>query len=332
MQGEWDKKEPVPQSATEALLTNGHTHLVNGALKSEDSSSETEKLSVDKELRRYRAKSTVNKPQSPSVEIQAKPDPYEFPHSPPKPDPSSANPVRCGSHLGQKDSPTTSPSSCQAKAGENHLLIKHLQSPCGASSDPRQSPLSLAPCSVPSSPLRLNGSHHSTFASDPASLNTSSVNVRLGSPSEKPSPAKSPAQLLEQTGGLISEYYSHSRLHQISTWRTGFSEYVNELHCKRKAAGAASFPGKDRLRKSVAQHSADNEGKEKQVTFFITLKLHSCKIDPLNTKLDGIAARVVPRQSVALLCLCILHCLPKAVNEGLTLPLCIARYDRTHKC
>lgn len=279
MQEEHGREEP--QGVSETLLTNGHAHLVNGALKSEDSSSDTDKLSVDKDLRRYGAKSLVTKPQSPSVGIQAKPDPYEFPHSPPKhPDPSLSSLGLRGSHLGNKDSPRISSPSSQeaAKAAENHLLIKHLQSPCGASPDPRQSPLSPAPpCSVPSSPIRLNGSHHSTFASDPVSLNTSSVAVRLCTPSEKPSPAKSPAQVLEQTGGLISEYYSHSRLHQISTWRTGFSEYVNELHCKRKAAGAVSFPGKDCLRKSAAQLSTDSEGKEERVTSRL-LKLHSGQI------------------------------------------------------
>lgn len=293
MQEEHGRKES--QGVSETLLTNGHAHLVNGALKSEDSSSDTDKLSVDKELRRYGAKGSVNKPQSPSVRIQAKPDPYEFPHSPPKhPDfsPSPSSPGLRGSHSANKDPPRTSPPSSQeaAKAAENHLLIKHLQSPCAASSDPRQSPLSPAACSVPSSPIRLNGSNHCTFASDPVSLNTSSATVRLGSPSEKPSPAKSPAQLLEQTGGLISEYYSHSRLHQISTWRTAFSEYVNELHCKRKAAGAASFPGKDRLRKCAAQLPADSEGKEE----------HSGQIQLCSTKQDGVAVWIATRASLCL--------------------------------
>lgn len=304
MQEEHGRKES--QGVSETLLTNGHAHLVNGALKSEDSSSDTDKLSVDKELRRYGAKGSVHKPQSPLVRIQAKPDPYEFPHSPPKhPDFSSSplSPGLRGSHSANKDPPRTSPPSSQeaAKAAENHLLIKHLQSPCAAYSDPRQSPLSPTGCSVPSSPIRLNGSHHSTFASDPVSLNTSSATVRLGSPSEKPSPAKSPAQLLEQTGGLISEYYSHSRLHQISTWRTAFSEYVNELHCKRKAAGAASFPGKDRLRKCAAQLPADSEGRGERVTSQL-LKLHSGQIQLCSSKQEGVAVWIATRAS---LCLCL---------------------------
>lgn len=281
------------QAVSETLLTNGHAHLVNGALKSEESSSDTDKLSVDKELRRYGAKSSASKPQSPTLGIQDKPDPYEFPHSPPKhPDPSPSSPGLRGSPLVGKDTSRTPPPSSQdaPKAAENHLLIRHVQSPCGASSDPRQSPLSLAPCSVPSSPIRLNGSHHGTFMPELASQNTLSAAARLASPSETPSPAKSPAQLLEQTGGLISEYYSHSRLHQISTWRTGFSEYVNELHCKRKAAGAASFPGKERLRKSAAQHSADGEGEEGKgrAAFDAAFRLNAA----LQYKAGWLAARV----------------------------------------
>uniref|UniRef100_A0A6Q2XM41 DNA repair protein REV1 n=1 Tax=Esox lucius TaxID=8010 RepID=A0A6Q2XM41_ESOLU len=51
------------------------------------------------------------------------------------------------------------------------------------------------------------------------------------------------------TGGIISEYYSHSRLHHISTWRNEFSEYVNTLQSSRRATGGANFPGRDRLRR-----------------------------------------------------------------------------------
>uniref|UniRef100_A0AAY5K207 DNA repair protein REV1 n=1 Tax=Esox lucius TaxID=8010 RepID=A0AAY5K207_ESOLU len=52
-----------------------------------------------------------------------------------------------------------------------------------------------------------------------------------------------------KTGGIISEYYSHSRLHHISTWRNEFSEYVNTLQSSRRATGGANFPGRDRLRR-----------------------------------------------------------------------------------
>lgn len=267
-------EDPVPQGVSEALLTNGHTHLVNGALKSGDLSPDTDELSVDKELHKYRGKSSVSKPQSPSAEIQAKPDPYEFPHSPPKQSDQSCDPLeQSSSRAGNEETPKTPPPSYREARNttENHLLTKQLQSSCGATSNPQKSPLSPAPYSIPSSPIRLNGSHHSTFASDPVSLDTTGATNTLGSPS----PAKSSAQLLAQTGGLISEFYSRSRLHQISTWRSGFSEYVNELHSKRKAAGGASFPGKDRLRKSVAQRSADSTGRKEKGHFVTSGCIHT---------------------------------------------------------
>uniref|UniRef100_A0A671XML2 DNA repair protein REV1 n=1 Tax=Sparus aurata TaxID=8175 RepID=A0A671XML2_SPAAU len=189
-------KDPLSQVVNEAPLTNGHAHLVNGALKLEELSPFTHRSSVDKEL----------------------------------------------------------PESRAIKATENHL--KQLQPSCQVNSDPEKTPLSPASRPLSHAPIRLNGSHHNAFSFDTSSLNTSDVTTKPDPPTEKSSPSKSSAQLLAQTGGLISEFYSHSRLHQISTWRSGFSEYVNELHSKRKAAGANSFCGKERLRKSVAQHSA----------------------------------------------------------------------------
>ncbi|TMS06938.1 DNA repair protein REV1, partial [Larimichthys crocea] len=217
------QEDPLP-------LTNGHTHLVNGALNPEELSPVTDKPSVDRD------KSSEEKPQSSPGQSQTKPDPYEFPHSPPK--------------QSEQRLPPPPPTYQEAlKATESHALLKQLQPPCQVDSNPEQT-----------SPLRLNGGHHS-FSSD-----STNVTAKLDPPTEKSSSSssssssKSSAQLLAQTGGLISEYYSHSRLHQISTWRTGFSEYVNELHSKRKAAGATSFPGKERLRKSVAQQSADSRG------------------------------------------------------------------------
>uniref|UniRef100_A0A8B9LS26 DNA repair protein REV1 n=1 Tax=Astyanax mexicanus TaxID=7994 RepID=A0A8B9LS26_ASTMX len=84
-----------------------------------------------------------------------------------------------------------------------------------------------------SSRVRLNGSHH--IASD-FTLNDS--NHQTG---------KSPAKGSE--AGIISEFFSHSRLHHISTWRNEFSEYVNTLQSRRRAAGGATFCGKERLKK-----------------------------------------------------------------------------------
>ncbi|XP_057707651.1 DNA repair protein REV1 isoform X2 [Corythoichthys intestinalis] len=198
-------------------LTNGHTLLFNGALKSKDLV--TDKLSVPKDLSECRIMSPERIDSSPN-----KLDPYEFPNSPPK----------------QSDLlPLCLEESCSKDA---------LKSPQQVDSNLDKIPHS--PTSHPHAPVRLNGSHQNAFSSRPASESHSTVR-----PQPNAAASGSAAQLLAQTGGLISEYYAHSRLHQISTWRTGFSEYVNELHSKRKATGGASFPGKERLRKLVSQRA-----------------------------------------------------------------------------
>lgn len=265
-------KDPLSQVVNEAPLTNGHAHLVNGALKLEDLSPFTHRSSVDKELPESRVKISEDKPQNPHT----KHDPYEFPHSPPKQsDQSPVSPEHSSSQgaSGQRPPPPTYQEAI--KATENHL--KQLQPSCQVNSDPEKTPLSPASRPLSHAPIRLNGSHHNAFSFDTSSLNTSDVTTKPDPPTEKSSPSKSSAQLLAQTGGLISEFYSHSRLHQISTWRSGFSEYVNELHSKRKAAGANSFCGKERLRKSVAQHSAYRQGRKGKVALLLlplTPRLH----------------------------------------------------------
>ncbi|TSL16125.1 DNA repair protein REV1 [Bagarius yarrelli] len=82
--------------------------------------------------------------------------------------------------------------------------------------------------------VKLNGSHHTTS------------NISL--------PDKQSAQGSET--GIISEFFSHSRLHHISTWRSEFSEYVNTLQSRRRAAGGAVFSGKDKLKKLKTDHCA----------------------------------------------------------------------------
>lgn len=91
-------------------------------------------------------------------------------------------------------------------------------------------------CKDRTSQVRLNGSHHITS------------NVTLTD--------KQSAQGPET--GIISEFFSHSRLHHISTWRNEFSEYVNTLQSRRRTAGGAMFPGKDKLKKLRNDHCAGN--------------------------------------------------------------------------
>ncbi|KAM8856556.1 DNA repair protein REV1 isoform 2-T2 [Spinachia spinachia] len=260
---ECGRGDPFPPVVKEAHLTNGHAHLVNGALKPEDSSPATDGPSVEKGLRQREVRSPDDTPQSPREQFQTKPDPYEFPHSPPRQsDPRPVFPKPSNAHVANEQRPEPSPPTYHGAAGtESQCPPTQPHQPRPVGSDPDQAPLSPAPRVLSHSPVRLNGSHHNAFSSDPASCDATSASAKPAPPSENPPPAsKASAQLLAQTGSLISEYYSHSRLHQISTWRSCFSEYVNELHGKRKAVGGGSFPGKDRLRRCVAPHSADSRG------------------------------------------------------------------------
>ncbi|XP_016110482.1 DNA repair protein REV1-like [Sinocyclocheilus grahami] len=88
--------------------------------------------------------------------------------------------------------------------------------------------------------VRLNGSYHMT----PNSSN-------LADSSHQPGRSGKGAE-----AGIISEFFSHSRLHHISTWRNEFSEYVNALQSRRRAAGGAVFSGKEKLKKLKANCSS----------------------------------------------------------------------------
>uniref|UniRef100_A0A672Z6B3 DNA repair protein REV1 n=1 Tax=Sphaeramia orbicularis TaxID=375764 RepID=A0A672Z6B3_9TELE len=208
----------TPQVLKEAPMTNGHTHLINGALKAGD-------LSL-------------------------------FPHSPPNQS-EQATVIQEQSSLkdvnerGPKASPPTYQEAQQAKETPQ-------PSPWPSCDVDSRSEKSLS-----HSPIRLNGSHHNAFSFDPASLNTNNLTAKTDPSTDKTSSSKSSAQLLAQTDNLISEFYSHSRLHQISTWRTGFSEYVNELHSKRRTVGTVSFPGKDRLRRNMSRCFIDSQGNKR---------------------------------------------------------------------
>ncbi|KAI1885367.1 hypothetical protein AGOR_G00219410 [Albula goreensis] len=69
-----------------------------------------------------------------------------------------------------------------------------------------------------------------------------------------PLPAKPLARPAESN--IISEFYSYSRLHHISTWRSEFSQYVSSLQQQRRAAGGAVFPGRERLKRHCAARGA----------------------------------------------------------------------------
>ncbi|KAM4561114.1 DNA repair protein REV1 isoform 2-T2 [Fundulus diaphanus] len=233
----------------EAPLTNGHAHLFNGALKPEDSSPVADQSCSDRGGSTSGATSSTEKPQSPATPSRAKPDPYEFPPSPPKQSDSSAVLLEQPSAEEEGEPKPPAPSPHEAlNAAKPQPPPKRLQPPARVESISEPTPRPPASRSLSHSSVRLNGSHRKA---EPAT------------PDPAPAPAEGAApsdQLLEQTGGLISEFYSHSRLHQISTWRIAFSEYVNELHSRRKTEGSPFYSGKDRLKKSVAQRPSRGQG------------------------------------------------------------------------
>ncbi|XP_026127591.1 DNA repair protein REV1-like [Carassius auratus] len=89
--------------------------------------------------------------------------------------------------------------------------------------------------------VRLNGSYHATPSSSNLAVISSNHPGRSGQGAE---------------AGIISEFFSHSRLHHISTWRNEFSEYVSALQSRRRAAGGAVFSGKEKLKKLKANCSS----------------------------------------------------------------------------
>ena len=62
------------------------------------------------------------------------------------------------------------------------------------------------------------------------------------SSSSSPAKSKSPAKAGDPK--FLSEFYSHSRLHHISTWGAEFRAYVSKLQKESKG----SYPGRERLR------------------------------------------------------------------------------------
>uniref|UniRef100_A0A673XH90 DNA repair protein REV1 n=1 Tax=Salmo trutta TaxID=8032 RepID=A0A673XH90_SALTR len=100
-------------------------------------------------------------------------------------------------------------------------------------------------------PLETNNLSANAFPSNPTPLETNNLSANPF-PSNSAPPQHDQQSAKVKTGGIISEFYSHSRLHHISTWRSEFSEYVNMLQSRRRATGGTTFPGRDRLRRLSA--------------------------------------------------------------------------------
>ncbi|KAJ3591628.1 hypothetical protein NHX12_006760 [Muraenolepis orangiensis] len=224
-------------------LTNGHAHPVNGALKPADPHPCPPRATAE-DAAQSRLKSPEAGASSPAARTPHEPtptDPYTFPHSPPREDrrfPVSTG--RPGAHEAGEKLPKPPPPTYQeaiaATLSHPPLPLPPLPPPhpCRPGSHTEEPQLP----SASRSPVRLNGSHRNAFSSDLAAA--------------KPSIA----------GGAISEFYAHSRYHQISTWRIEFSEYVNELHSRRRAEADAPLPGKERLRRCAPQFPSQESDRE----------------------------------------------------------------------
>ncbi|XP_040585202.1 DNA repair protein REV1 isoform X3 [Mesocricetus auratus] len=84
--------------------------------------------------------------------------------------------------------------------------------------------------------IKINGAHHSTVQGPSSTKSTSVVTLSKVAPSVPSKPSDC---------NFISDFYSHSRLHHISTWKCELTEFVNTL--QRQSSGI--FPGREKLKK-----------------------------------------------------------------------------------
>ncbi|XP_038673709.1 DNA repair protein REV1 [Scyliorhinus canicula] len=84
--------------------------------------------------------------------------------------------------------------------------------------------------------FKLNGANHPTVQGVPKMKNSS-----------EPLPGKASSHWSSKPAdpSFISEFYAHSRLHHISTWKCEFTEYVNRL--QRQSNGV--YPGREKLKR-----------------------------------------------------------------------------------
>ncbi|XP_063161039.1 DNA repair protein REV1 isoform X2 [Candoia aspera] len=112
--------------------------------------------------------------------------------------------------------------------------------------------------------IKINGAHHYTVQGPSSTKSTSSV----------PAPSKVDySPLSKPNGNFISDFYSRSRLHHISTWKCEFTEFVNTLQRQNNA----SFPGREKLKKMKAGQSTINKADLDNTSFLSSVK-HQCCI------------------------------------------------------
>ncbi|XP_060225879.1 DNA repair protein REV1 isoform X3 [Meriones unguiculatus] len=90
---------------------------------------------------------------------------------------------------------------------------------------------------------KVNGAHHSTVQGPSSTKSTSVLTLSKLAPAVPPKPSDC---------NFISDFYSRSRLHHISTWKCELTEFVNTL--QRQSSGV--FPGREKLKKMKTGRSS----------------------------------------------------------------------------
>ncbi|KAG9348665.1 hypothetical protein JZ751_028982 [Albula glossodonta] len=276
----------APWGSTEKPLTNGHAHPVNGALKPLDLALHSGRppLRTPSPLRRdpqlgpphrpvmqppspqtSRSPQTTRSPQ-PEASVQRtsrttspthKPvlqlpanqnaDTVTKPHTPPPQSPGREKPLtpQPEGHQSPGTLKSVHKPSLQLPPNQKVAAATKPQTPPPLSRSPEK-PSPQKGFSPAHSKVRLNGTHHFVPPQSPALLPPPPTRAP-GTSGPGPLPAKPLARPAESN--IISEFYSYSRLHHISTWRSEFSQYVSSLQQQRRAAGGAVFLGRERLRR-----------------------------------------------------------------------------------
>ncbi|KAK6485388.1 DNA repair protein REV1-like isoform X1 [Huso huso] len=104
--------------------------------------------------------------------------------------------------------------------------------------------------------IKLNGAHHLTVQGPLHAKSTSEL-----SPSKLSTAGLASPHAMARPGepNFISEFYSRSRLHHISTWKCEFTDFVNTL--QRQSNGL--FPGREKIKKertSLPSTDTENTG------------------------------------------------------------------------
>ncbi|XP_044142895.1 DNA repair protein REV1 isoform X2 [Bufo gargarizans] len=150
-----------------------------------------------------------------------------------------SNPFASRLHsLNQQEKPNVGSTDCTLQ----QLQPNHGQ--LDISLDPYRTESSSVSSSYLHNKTKLNGAHHS-----PSSTKSTTMHL----------PAKAASPQLPKTAdsNFISDFYSHSRLHHISTWKCEFTEFVRELQSQCNG----NFPGQERLKKMTGSVPASTHSK-----------------------------------------------------------------------